>query len=377
MNAGAVDLESRFSADRTGELREPRLPEPDRRWYGAGSDWQTDGPDDDTYLALTRYRGGDKGPLLMAAGYGMEAGSMVTPTIDTTITEFAVEHGYDVWLFDYRASIALPSAQSSFTIDDIALDDWPRAVAEVRRVTGADSVQAMGHCVGAVSVLMAQLGGIEGIRSIVCSQFTVHPRTSRLNRFKNLIRLDKVFHGLQIKGVQPNKLPTFANKALDVILVAVPYPRGERCNRPVCRWLNVIYGLTHTHEQLNDRTHETFDEAFGYGNMTGLAHLALMNRVGHAVDHDGADVYLPHADRLAIPVLFVQGRKNHIFKPEGTRATMDWLREHNDPALYELLDLEHYAHLDGIVGRDAHRDVYPNVIDFLDRHQTAAPAAVG
>ena len=92
---------------------------------------------------------------------------------------------------------------------------------------------------------------------------------------------------------------------------------------------------------------------------------------GEGVDHLDTEVYLTHPERIAIPVQLVMGRKNHIFMPEGTLATYDWLRAHNDPELYELLDLPDYAHLDGIVGRNASREVYPLIFDFLDRHHAA------
>ncbi len=93
-----------------------------------------------------------------------------------------------------------------------------------------------------------------------------------------------------------------------------------------------------------------------------------MTRAKRAIDHNGDDVYLPHVERLRLPLLFIQGSRNHIFRPKGMRRTLDWLEDHNDPSLYELLTLEEYAHLDGLVGRTAHLDVFPHIIDHLRRH---------
>src|SRR5690606_11832131 len=122
-----------------------------------------------------------RGPVLLAAGFGMSATSFLVDTVETNLAEHLVKEGYDVWLFDYRACIDLPSARTQFTLDEIATVDWPTAVAEVRRVTGADSVQAVGHCVGSVSLLMALGAGLADVRSAVCMQIPLHPVTSYLN----------------------------------------------------------------------------------------------------------------------------------------------------------------------------------------------------
>ncbi len=331
-----------------------------------GSPILTNAPGD-AELMLTRFQGGEKGPVLLAAGFSMRANSFAEPTTKTTLTEALVEAGYDVWLFDYRASIALPSSRTSFTIDDIATLDWPRAVAEVRRQTGAESVQVFGHCVGSVSIMMALLAGLEGVRSAVCSQFTVYTETSKLNRFKNAIRAVELFHLLGIRRLEPSIGRTFRDRATDLAAGLLPVPDGEACQVPVCRWLNAIFGLTHTHDQINAATHESFTAAFGVGEVRPLRHLGLMLRKGRALDHRGQDVYLPNVERLAVPTLFLQGERNYIFKPGGMAKTLAWLRRHHDDSLFELLHLEEYAHLDGIVGTNAATDVYPSVIAHLDR----------
>jgi len=364
--AGTLDLAARFEQDGPLSLRALRSPADERRWRDGQGSWHDGDPGPDANLMLTRHEGGLKGPVLLAPGFAMQAASFALPTIDTTLTEFLTDAGYDVWLFDYRASTALPSCRTSFTIDDVAQDDFPAAVAEVRRVTGAESVQLLGHCVGSVAILMALLAGLEGVRSAVCSQYTVHPHAGWLNRTKNTLHVAEAMEMLRLRGIDDDSAPTAPNRALDVLLAVVPVPRGERCGRPVCRWLNATYGLTHTHTQLNEATHEMLDEAFGFGNVTGLRHLALMHRKGRAVSHTGEDIYLPHVDRLSMPILFLQGSLNPIFRPQGTRKTVDWLIEHHGPGRHRYLELESYSHLDTMIGRRAAIDVFPAILEHLD-----------
>ena len=94
-----------------------------------------------------------------------------------------------------------------------------------------------------------------------------------------------------------------------------------------------------------------------------------MIRKGVAVDHTGADVYLPHVERLNFPILFLAGDQNRIFLPETSARTFAWLRAANGSELYERVVLRGYAHLDGFIGRDAARDVYPTMLAHLDANQ--------
>src|SRR3954462_14769830 len=63
---------------------------------------------DGTEVRLTRYRMGDKGPLVLAPGYGNAARAFTVETVNKNWVQYLGEHGYDVWLLDYRASPGLP-----------------------------------------------------------------------------------------------------------------------------------------------------------------------------------------------------------------------------------------------------------------------------
>jgi cholesterol oxidase len=344
------------------------LPAPEPRWCGADGRWH-EGADvgDDAWLRLVRYEGGRRGPVLLAAGFGMSATSFLCDTVETNLAEYLFAKGYDVWLFDYRASIDLPSACTQFTLDDIATADWPTAVAEVRRVTGAGSVQALGHCVGSVSLMMALAAGLEDVRSAVCMQFTLHPVTSHLNRFKAAVRIDRAMSAIGTHLVAPLAGLKAGNVALDLALRTVPMPRSERCGKALCRWINAIYGCTHTHEQLDDATHEALDDMFGVGNLAALSHMGTIMQRRLAVDVDGDEVYTRHPERLRLPILLVQGEKNYIFRQPGSMRTLRWLQTANEASLYERAVLPGYAHLDALVGRNAAIDVFPRLRAHLDR----------
>jgi cholesterol oxidase len=146
------------------------------------------------------------------------------------------------------------------------------------------------------------------------------------------------------------------------------YPSGdEPCGLPFCRRVMFLYGEVYDHDQLNDATHEALHEVFGIANMTTFDQISLALREGHMVAADGADVYLPASDNLRVPLMFLHGEHNRLFKPEGSQLTYDYLVEKNGPDLYTRTVVPDYAHMDLFVGKDAARDVYPLLAADLDR----------
>jgi cholesterol oxidase len=306
----------------------------------------------------------------------MSATSLYDDGVKSGLASFLAAEGYDVWLFDYRAGVELPSAEAQFTIDDIANFDWPRAIEEVLRISGAHTVQAFGHCVGSVSLLMAILDRTNDldrkVRSVVCAQFTLHPVTSKVKVVESDLHVGVILQGLRQRLLRPDTNRTAGHVALDLALRAIPLPKGEACQLPVCRWINAIYGLTHCHDQLEDETHQALPDLFGVANIRALEHLGLMMQRGRAVDARGRDRYLENANRLApIPILLLAGERNYIFHPEGASRTMRWL-EDNGAMHATLHSLPDYGHLDALIGRDAARDVFPVVLGHLDSYQQRA-----
>ena len=146
------------------------------------------------------------------------------------------------------------------------------------------------------------------------------------------------------------------------------YPVQEPCDNPVCRRVVFIYGESYKHSQLNKETHDAVGEFFGVSSLTALKHLGVIVREGHVVDKDGKNVYLPHLDRLAIPIAFIHGADNKIFFPKGSEITYNILREANGEDLYVRHVIPEYAHMDAFVGQDTSRDVYPIILGELEKH---------
>ncbi|HEY0661255.1 MAG TPA: GMC oxidoreductase [Lysobacter sp.] len=325
---------------------------------------------DGTKLRLSRYHAGSRGPVVLVHGLGVSSEIFSTDTIDTNLVEYLCAHGYDVWNLDFRASILLPSSNEQFDGDVIAAQDLPAAVAEVRRISGAESVQAVVHCFGATAWFMAMLGGMQGVRSFVSSQIATDYVGSLETRLKTGLYLPDVLQALGVESMTAyaGAHPDWQETLLDHALRLYPLPFDEWCDRSVCRRIAFMYAPLYEHRNLTPATHAAMHELFGVANLRCFDHIARIGRTGHLVAFDGTECYMPYLERLNLPIAFIHGAQNRCFSPVSTQRTYDTLRGKFGDHLYSRTVIDGYGHIDCIFGQRADQDVFPHVVRHLDAH---------
>ena len=222
-------------------------------------------------LQLTRFEGGAKGPVILTPGFGTSSIAYTIDTTDTNYPEYLYEHGYDVWVLDYRASPLLPSSvDAQFTLDDIARYDYPAAVDEGarghRRRVGADH--------GALRRLAHDADGARSRprRRPVGGRVAAHAASAGAARSTSSAPASTPADLLDALGVDTlttefDDDPSWVERLYDQALAI--YPAGEEpCDRPFCRRVMFMYGEVYDHDKLNDATHDHIEEAFGVANMT-------------------------------------------------------------------------------------------------------------
>lgn len=354
----------RFDADRTRKKRPLRVPAPDVHFFTTA---------DGKRLRLVRYAGGKKGPVLFTHGLGVSSLIFSIDTIDTNLLEYLVAAGYDCWLLDYRASIDLPYATDLWSADDAAREDYQPAVNLIREVTGAKSVQVMAHCFGATTFTMAMLGGwLTGVRSAVISQISTDVIVPYFpQRMLAQLRAPSLFSvfGMDHVNARASSDDRLIERIADAMIrVFVPFRRGERTRSATSNRITALYGQLYDTGQLNNLTFETaLPEMFGEANIDAFKQLAQIARAGTIVDAGGNDTYMPHLDRMAIPIAFIHGANNRCFLPESTARTVAKLASRNGAELYERHVIPSYGHIDCIFGKTAATDVYPLILAHLER----------
>ena len=317
---------------------------------------------------LTRYRGGSRGPVVLASDLGTSSLLFTLDTIEVSLTEYLVAHGYDVWLFDSRASALLPTAGSAYTAEDIAMNDIPTALAVVRDATGAPSAQVVAHGFGSIALTLALMSGISGVRSAVLSQAAAHVAVPALQEIRSGLHLASTLEALGVTDLKAYSegRADWKDRMLDLGLKLQLVPPGERCRSSLCHRITFLYGLLFEHARLNEATHGALHELFGVAGVKAFEDLAAMVRAGSVV-RGGKAVLEASLDRLALPIAFVHGEKNRRFLPKSTELTYEALRRRHGAALYSRHVIPGYGDIDCIAGKDAVNDVYPHILAHLDR----------
>jgi cholesterol oxidase len=330
---------------------------------------------DGVNVGLTRYRGGTRGPIMLAPGFSVKASSFATPTVEKNLTESLVDEGYDVWLFDYRASADSGNDREKppeFCIDDIARYDWPAAIAKVRSVSGADSVQALAHCVGSMSLLMGiGAGWVSDVRSLLSSQLTLHPVTDWLNYMKSDLGIAGALGEVSLLDGHMDFVSqaTDADNQIDAVMYQVPMPEGQECKSPTVRRVFGVFGPSWDIRQLGNDTYLALGSMFSRVSLSPFEQLQDIMRAGLAVNKDGDAVYTSEdaARRLALPITFLSGATNQIFYPESGQRTRVWLSQHNGEDLYKQRIVPGYGHMDLFIGRNASAEVTPLLLEELEQ----------
>ncbi len=359
-------------------------------------------------LKLTRYQGGTKGPVLVAAGFGAIASTFATPTVEQNFVEALAADGFDVWLFDYRGSGDLPASMSKFDMDDVATQDFPRAIDMIlEERDDCENVQVVVHCVGSLLFFMAMLAGESRVRSVVSSQLGPH---TIINWFKyaqadghvadyfenglpksmwplvEMMHLgepvtDALKHGFDevnpcarktearergtpFKDDQPMSVDQF----IDGLIWDVPNFAPTVCNSPTCHRINFFFGPTYQHEQLNQATHDAIMDMFGKMSTSPFKHIARCFELGHAVSNSQDINYMDHPEQLRMPIHFIVGAKNPLMVPECSLRTVAWLKDKNSDVahLYSREVYQGYGHIDCFIGRDAWKDIFPDIVKHLN-----------
>jgi predicted alpha/beta hydrolase len=190
-------------------------------------------------LRLTRLRGAatHRGPVMLVHGAGVRS-RLFRPPVKTSIVDLLTEHGYEVWLLDWRASIDLPPRP--WSLDDAALHDHPVAVKRVVKETGAKEIKALVHCQGSTSFTMAAIAGlVPEVTTVVTNAVSLHPIVSAGGRLKLGLLLPMVAAvtpsldprwGAEAHGFVPRACAAYANLT------------HRHCDNRVCKMVSFVYG---------------------------------------------------------------------------------------------------------------------------------------
>ena len=311
-----------------------------------------------------------RGPVLLIHGGGVRA-NLFYGSPGTTIVDVLVEHGYDVWLENWRASIDLPARE--YTLDEGAVYDHPAAVAEIRRRTGAEKLKAVVQCQGSTSLTMSAIAGlVPDITTIVTNAVSLYVNVPRASEVKlhafvpvSSVRLNGLDAQWAVRA--PSGLAGGFARVAHLI-------RGRDCDNEVCQVANYMYGagpdILWRHVNLDPETHEWVSREFGFCPFSLLRQIGRAQRTG-VIAPTGQLRELPaslvdHPPQTDARFSFLAGSANRLFLPVSQRRSFEHFDRYRT-GYHTFHELPGMTHLDVLFGKTSPRDVFPLIVEELDR----------
>ncbi|KAK0636276.1 hypothetical protein B0T17DRAFT_503744 [Bombardia bombarda] len=314
--------------------------------------------------------------LFMIPGAAVDHQIYALPTIPYNAVNYFRRAGYRVFVTVHRIG-QLMVAEHPYTTFDARLD-IKACLKYIREDLGyEEKIYTIAHCMGSVAFSCGLLDGTipaDWILGVTCSQVFMNPIWNTLNLVKARIgpipmdRLYKMLAGTWF-SCSTSRDDSYVQKGLNQLLRLYPQPRREICNNAACHRTSLVFGRCWNHKNLNEATHRQIDRFFGGVNMTLLNLLMKMGSEGYVMDNDYEQLTTDEGiERLrGIPFLLWSGRDNAVLTPESTEKTYEILCDTFPDGEYQRKVVPGYGHLDGWMGRNAWKDVYPFVREEVDR----------
>jgi pimeloyl-ACP methyl ester carboxylesterase len=347
-------------------------PSPDLRPCSDGYAYTEDG----WRLGVRHYRPDhvDPGKLPVVLCHGLGLNATFWTITDNHLPFQLARRGYDVYVFDLRGSgenahlgrnerlnahlrqtVLRERGERSWTVDDLVRYDVPAVLDYVKRETGQTRVNWVGH----------SLGGM-----LVFPYLELAPNPERI---ANFVGMGSTI--IQAKIPQTDMLR--ANQGLRLLtLVASP----GRLGRPLAYFrvpgMERIDRFYYSNENVDRATISRF---YGYTlEDTGpgaLRQLAPYLRDGHMLSADRTLDYSAMLGQITTPTLLIAGDGDIMSDVPSTELTFVGLGSPDKTIMRFGKSCSHvadYGHCDLVWSRQAPKEIFPPLIDWLDQRQPGA-----
>ena len=314
-------------------------------------------------------------PVVLCHGLGLN-GTFWTIT-QSTLPQQLAAHGYHVFIPDMRGSGAshrvglvgtinqkllrqtafLEIGDGDWNVDEEVRYDVPAILEFVRKETGQERVNWVGH----------SLGGM-----LMFAYLETSPEASRIANFVGM-------GSTVVQAEWPQTKMLGANRALRGLLRVVSTGRMARpmmFARPP--GLQSVDRLYYTASNVDRSTVNRF---YGYTlenpGRGALKQLDPYLEYGTFVSADGSFDYYDHLERVSTPLLLIAGDGDIMSDIRSTQLTFESVSS-KDKTLkrYGRVEghIDDYGHCDLVWSRHAAREIFPDVIDWLNARQPDLPS---
>jgi hypothetical protein len=219
--------------------------------------------------------------------------------------------------------------------------------------------------------MSAAAGLLPEVTTIVSNAVSLHPVVPPAARIKLGLAVPVVARLTSYIDCQWGiDSPTAFAKALTAFVKLTHH----ECDNTVCRYASFTYGVGFPtlwrHENLNEETHRWISQEFAAVPLTFFLQMGRGVRAGHLVSVEGR-AELPRNFGVEPPktrarIAFFAGELNRCFLPESQERTFRYF-DRTRPGYHSFHVIPGYAHLDVFMGKNAARDVFPLMLEELNR----------
>ena len=336
-------------------------------------------------LTALRFQRGTAGEaVLIVHGLTTSTDMFIMPE-HYNLVSYLLDHGYgDVWCVDYRMSNRHPYNlfKHRFTMDDVALYDFPATLDLMRQHIGTRPIHVISHCLGANAFVMGLFAKvIDGVSSVIANSAGLTLRVPTWSRVKLSIAPNMVEYVLGFPYLNPmwSEDPGLTRGKLFSRLIDAAHPE---CDVSACHMLSLMWGsgwpALYSHANLADVTHRRGGDLYGATSMNYYRHVHKQVKAGHAVKYSDdpaydalPDDYFTYAREIETPVLWMTGADNKVFA--NSNIVCYERLQAIAPGRHELHVFPGYGHQDPFMGDRVDRDIFPRLLEFIGKHRTDEP----
>lgn len=272
-----------------------------------------------------------------------------------SLARYLAQKGLDVWVAELRGAgmsdrpgLFVTDVPREWSFEDHLQYDIPAIIAYVLGRTGREKIHWVGHSMGGI-LIKAHLAAHPD--APVASAVTVGaPTDFRCIRMKGVRLLARIRHILKLFPVPPmpfnGRLVLPIAHRLPAFLLGLFYPPNIAPR--------VVRQMVAVGSELVSSTKLWLE--FGRFVQTGV------------LSPKNGEPYLRNLDQCPVPMLLIAGSKDLMAPPEAVKAVLG--NRAAGERTYRMFGKtegtqEDYGHIDMIVGKRAHIEVYPAILDWL------------
>ncbi|QRR01481.1 alpha/beta fold hydrolase [Dyadobacter sandarakinus] len=306
-----------------------------------------------------------RGPVLLVHGAGVRSNLFNPPTRFNLLSALA-EQGYDVWLSNWRGSIACKA--NEWDLDQVAMFDHPAAVREVRAQTGAESIKAIVHCQGSTSFMIAAVQGLlPDVKTIVSNAVSLHPIVSPAANIKINAFVPLLEPFVKYLDPQWGENPEGGVGHLFRILAKISHREHDS---DIGKIVSIIYGSGYPAlwelPNLSATTIDWIRGEFGKVPLSFFKHIKKCINAGELVSFNGSQSYATVKPLTDSRFAFFAGKLNKCFSYQSQVKTYKYFNGFRS-GFHQLYLYPTYSHLDVFFGEEANSDIFSDIIKELNQ----------